>query len=139
MLIVKHEAVNTNFEVAGLTRLGIKPKSTAPQAEALSARSSELFMKPRSFNQFCHIGPSSYGCPYGFLDFQRICSFVWIGDVNGIFFVKQFLLCFDFVDINCMKNYNFFCFVCAENFFIVVIKLFALQSTVGFLSEVRMN
>ena len=30
------EAVNTNFKVIGLTRLGIKRKSTAPEADALT-------------------------------------------------------------------------------------------------------
>ena len=29
------QAVNTNFKVTGLTRLGIKPKFTAPEADAL--------------------------------------------------------------------------------------------------------
>ena len=38
------EAVNTNFTVIGLTRLGIKPKSTAPEADALTIRISELVM-----------------------------------------------------------------------------------------------
>ena len=35
------EAVNTNFKVIGLTRLGIKPKSIAPEANALTTRPSE--------------------------------------------------------------------------------------------------
>ena len=30
--------MNTNFKVIGLTRLGIKPKSTAPTADALTTR-----------------------------------------------------------------------------------------------------
>ena len=34
--------VNTNFKVIGLTRLGIKPKSTAPEVDALTTRPSEL-------------------------------------------------------------------------------------------------
>ena len=42
MLSVKQETVNTNFKVIGLTRLGIKPKSTAPEADALTTRTSEL-------------------------------------------------------------------------------------------------
>ena len=37
------EAVNTNFKVIGLTRLGIKLKSTAPEADALTTRPFELF------------------------------------------------------------------------------------------------
>ena len=35
------EDVNTNFKVIGLSRLGIKPESTAPEADALTTRSSE--------------------------------------------------------------------------------------------------
>ena len=31
-----------NFKVIGLTRLGIKPESTAPEADAVTTRSSEL-------------------------------------------------------------------------------------------------
>ena len=34
MLSVKQEAVNTNFKVIGLTRLGIKPESTAQETDA---------------------------------------------------------------------------------------------------------
>ena len=36
------EAVNINFKVIGLTQLGIKPESIAPEADALSARPSKL-------------------------------------------------------------------------------------------------
>ena len=35
--------MNTNFKVIGLTRLGIKPKSTAPEADPRTTRPSELF------------------------------------------------------------------------------------------------
>ena len=34
--------MNTNFKIIGLTRLGIKPESTAPEADALTTRPSEL-------------------------------------------------------------------------------------------------
>ena len=34
--------MNINFKVIGLTRLGIKPKSTALEANALTTRLSEL-------------------------------------------------------------------------------------------------
>ena len=34
--------MNTNFKMIGLTRLGIKPKSTALDANALTTRPSEL-------------------------------------------------------------------------------------------------
>ena len=34
--------MNTNFKVIGLTRLEIKSKSTAPEADALTTRPSEL-------------------------------------------------------------------------------------------------
>ena len=35
--------MNTNFKVIGLIRLGIKPKCTAAEADALVNRPSELF------------------------------------------------------------------------------------------------
>ena len=35
--------MNTNFKVIGLTPLGIKPKSTVPEAGALTTWPSELF------------------------------------------------------------------------------------------------
>ena len=38
------EAENTNFTAIGLTRLGIKPQSTAPEADALTARAPELLV-----------------------------------------------------------------------------------------------
>ena len=38
MLSFSREAVNINFKVIGLTRLGIKPKSTAPEADVLTTR-----------------------------------------------------------------------------------------------------
>ena len=34
--------MNTNFKVIGLTRLGIKPESTAPEADDLTTQSFEL-------------------------------------------------------------------------------------------------
>ena len=37
--------MNTNFKVIGLTRLGIKPKSTAPEADALTTGPYELLMR----------------------------------------------------------------------------------------------
>ena len=37
-LSVKQEAVNTNIKVIGLTRLGIKPESTAAEADALTTQ-----------------------------------------------------------------------------------------------------
>ena len=36
--------MNTNFKVIGLTRLGIKPKSTDSEANVLTSRPSELWM-----------------------------------------------------------------------------------------------
>ena len=41
--------MNTNFKVIGSTRLGIKPKSTAPGADALTTRPSEPEADPQSF------------------------------------------------------------------------------------------
>ena len=43
------EVVNTNFKVIGLTRLRIKPKSTVPEADALTARPSKLLNSIRKF------------------------------------------------------------------------------------------
>ena len=37
--------MNTNFKVIGLTRLGIKPKSTAAETDVLATRPSELLIK----------------------------------------------------------------------------------------------
>ena len=42
--------MNTNFKVIGLIRLGIKPKSTAPAADALT---SELFKVALSIFKHC--------------------------------------------------------------------------------------
>ena len=52
MLNVKssREAVNSNFKAIGLTRLGIKPESTAQEADALTTRPSELFRLASLFN-----------------------------------------------------------------------------------------
>ena len=41
---LSREAVNTNCKVSGLTQLEIKPKSTAPEADAHTTRPSELLM-----------------------------------------------------------------------------------------------
>ena len=43
---LSREAVNTNFKVIGLTRLGIKAKSTALEADVLTTRPSELSKPP---------------------------------------------------------------------------------------------
>ena len=37
--------MNTNFKVSGLTQLGMKPMSTAPEADALTTRPSEPFKR----------------------------------------------------------------------------------------------
>ena len=42
MLSVKQGSCEYQFKVIGLTRLGIKPKFTAPEADALNTRKSEL-------------------------------------------------------------------------------------------------
>ena len=42
MLRVKQEAVNTNFKVISLTRIGMKPESAAPEADALTTWPSKL-------------------------------------------------------------------------------------------------
>ena len=38
------KAVKINFDVNGLTRLGIEPASRAPEADVITARPSELFI-----------------------------------------------------------------------------------------------
>ena len=37
--------MNTNFQVIGLTELEIKPQFTAPEADALTTRPSELLIQ----------------------------------------------------------------------------------------------
>ena len=37
--------MNTNFQVIGLTQLGIKPQFTAPEADALTTRPTELLIQ----------------------------------------------------------------------------------------------
>ena len=46
MLRVKQGSFEHLFEVIGLTRLGIKPKSTAAEADALGTRPPELLPPP---------------------------------------------------------------------------------------------
>ena len=41
--VSSRETVNTKFKIIGLTRLEIKPKSTAPEADAVTTRPPELF------------------------------------------------------------------------------------------------
>ena len=41
------EAVKTNFKVIGLAQLGIKSKSTAPEADVLTTRTYELLHLPK--------------------------------------------------------------------------------------------
>ena len=41
--------MNTNFKVISLTLLGFKPESTAPEADALTPRPSELFIALLNF------------------------------------------------------------------------------------------
>ena len=45
MLSVKQGSCEYNFEVIGLTQLRIKPKSTAPEADALTTRPPEHLSK----------------------------------------------------------------------------------------------
>ena len=40
--VSSRETVNTKFKVIGLTRLGIKPESTAPEVDAPTTRPSKL-------------------------------------------------------------------------------------------------
>ena len=43
--------MNTNFKVIGLTRLGIKPESTAKETDALYHSAKDAFLKLRCFSQ----------------------------------------------------------------------------------------
>ena len=45
----ERQAVNTNFRIIGLTRLGIRPVSAAPEADACTSRSSELLLCNKYF------------------------------------------------------------------------------------------
>ena len=50
------EAVNTKFTAIGLTQLGIKRKSTAPEADALTTRASEkIEYKSENVNSAEHV------------------------------------------------------------------------------------
>ena len=69
------EAVNTNFKVIGLIRLGIKPKSTAPDADALTTRPSELLSGARAFN--CLVKKLFWATFYG-----NLLLFKWIWAIN---------------------------------------------------------
>ena len=55
--------MNTNFKLIGLTRLGINPKSRAPEANALTTRPSELLQHLRSFHTV-HQRCSPRGCSW---------------------------------------------------------------------------
>ena len=58
MMSVKREAVNINFKMIGLTRLGIKPMSTAPKADSLTTQPSELlFVINPFFNEKVFFNP----------------------------------------------------------------------------------
>ena len=65
--------MNTNFEVIGLTRLRIKPKSTAPEADALTTRPSEnklsslavLTRQHETDSNYCTKVNVLYGAPFG--------------------------------------------------------------------------
>ena len=78
--------MNTNFKVIGLTRLGIKPKSTAPtEADALTTRPSELYFK--------HASPASWRSGNGIA--IKTCD-SWVGpighcDANGSPALRCFL------------------------------------------------
>ena len=65
MLSVKQEVVNINFKVIGLTRLGIKPKSTAVEMDTLTTWPSELLnalktsLHPLKVLQKCRVRKAS--------------------------------------------------------------------------------
>ena len=55
--------MNTNFKVIGLTRLGIKPKFTATEADALTTRPSNLF-KSAKWRRSVYLGVGVCICYY---------------------------------------------------------------------------
>ena len=61
--------MNTNFKVIGLTRLGIKPKSTAQDTDALhhSAISAVIFLHPHNNER-----AENSVCTVIFISFQNI-------------------------------------------------------------------
>ena len=67
--------MNTNFEVIGLTRLGMKPKSTAPDADALTTQPSELLSGTHAFN--CFVKKLLWATFYG-----NLLLFKWIWAIN---------------------------------------------------------
>ena len=52
--------MNTNFKVIGLTRLGIKPMSTAAEADAVTTRPSELFKLPSGGEAFIQVSECAF-------------------------------------------------------------------------------
>ena len=78
--------MNTNFKVIGLTRLGIKSKSTAPEADALTTRPSELL----NFNKVC---PKSVQnvlkWPLQYVNFQTLSGGMPPDSLEPFFFVPQ--------------------------------------------------
>ena len=60
LMLRSREAVNTNFKVIGLTRLGIKPMSTAAEAYALTTRPSDLFKLPSGGEAFIQVSECAF-------------------------------------------------------------------------------
>ena len=77
------EAVNTNFKVIGLTRLGIKPKFTAPEADALTTRPSELLKHCKIFCTGCMFSK------YSFSVNAQIQKQEMVSNVNGSYIVTS--------------------------------------------------
>ena len=85
------EVVNTNFKVIGLTRLRIKPKSTVPEADALTARPSKLLNSIRKFRLELGAG-NGENCKE--LSAHRIAQFVLLSflpfdNSNIVIFLKE--------------------------------------------------
>ena len=67
------EAVNTNYKVIGLTRLGIKTQSTALEADALTTRPSELLIRT-CYNFTINVVPWRYETIANRLVIREICG-----------------------------------------------------------------
>ena len=52
--------MNTNFEAIGLTLLGMKPESAAPEADVLNTRPSELLLTRKGMEESVYFGRKLY-------------------------------------------------------------------------------
>ena len=90
--------MNINFKVIGLTRPGIKPKSTAPEADALT---TQLSSEQLNFNKVCPKSvQNALKWPLQYVNFQKFSRVASPGPSGAFFFL--FLPCFKLI---LPKNY----------------------------------